>query len=140
MKQHFRPEFINRLDEIVIFDILTKEAIKEIVEIEINKVRERLQEKSIKLELTPDVYEYLAKEGYTPQYGARPLKRLIQNKMLTPVASLIIDAGLSANGTVVIGVKKGDKPGDATEFTFEVKKGKKAGMTRESVMSGRARV
>lgn len=117
LKDYFRPEFLNRLDEIVIFDILSPKAIKTIVEQQVDLVKERLAEKDIKLDVEPSVMEYLAKEGYNPQYGARPLKRLIQNKILTPVASMMISEGVMEGGTVTVGIK--DK-----EFSFDVKKKK----------------
>jgi ATP-dependent Clp protease ATP-binding subunit ClpB len=104
LKEFFRPEFLNRIDDIVVFDILTKEAIKKIVEIQVNQVKERLSAKEIMLDISSEVYEYLAKEGYSPQYGARPLKRLIQNKILTPVASMIISKGIMKGGVVTIGI------------------------------------
>ncbi|OGG47437.1 ATP-dependent chaperone ClpB, partial [Candidatus Kaiserbacteria bacterium RIFCSPHIGHO2_01_FULL_49_13] len=88
LKDYFRPEFLNRLDEIVIFNILSQEAVKRIVKLQIDIVKNRLKGKDIELEIAPEVLNFLAKEGYNPQYGARPLKRLIQNKILTPVASL----------------------------------------------------
>lgn len=106
LKDHFRPEFLNRIDEIVLFDILSPEAIKNIVDIELQKVRARLLDKEITLELSDEVLSYLAKEGYDPHYGARPLKRLIQNKILTPMASLIISEGISKGATVSVSVKK----------------------------------
>ncbi|HEY1036982.1 MAG TPA: AAA family ATPase, partial [Candidatus Paceibacterota bacterium] len=104
LKEHFRPEFINRLDEIVIFDILSQEAIRNIVSIELEKVKARLGDKDIKLEFSEPAIQYLAKEGYNPQYGARPLKRLIQNKILNQMASLIIDQSVVRGGTVTIGI------------------------------------
>ncbi len=115
MKEHFRPEFLNRLDDVIVFDILSQESIKEIVEIQVNIVKERLSAKGIMFEVSPAVVEYLAKEGYNPQYGARPLKRLIQDKIMTPVASLMISRGLMRGGSIFIGMKDG-------EFTFDVKK------------------
>ena len=105
LKDYFRPEFLNRLDEIIIFDILSPEAIKEIVRIQIGMTKKRLLEKEIKLNLSTDVFAYLAKEGYNPQYGARPLKRIIQNKILTPVASLMISRGVLRGGTVSVDMK-----------------------------------
>ncbi len=117
LKEYFRPEFLNRLDDIIIFDILNEEAIKEIVGIQVDIVKERLEQKGIKLEVDGSVLSYLAKEGYNPQYGARPLKRIIQNKIMTPVASLMISRGVVKGGTIAVGMK-------GAEFTFEVKKGK----------------
>ena len=90
MKDHFRPEFINRLDEIIVFDILSEEAIKEIVNLRVNVVKDRLLTKEIDFKISDEALSYLAKEGYNPHYGARPLNRLIQNKILNPVANFII--------------------------------------------------
>ena len=118
LKDHFRPEFLNRLDDIIIFDILSQDAIKEIVRIQVDIVRERLLAKEIKLEVSSEVLSYLAKEGYNPHYGARPLKRLIQSKILTPIASLMISKGVTKDGVVSVSLK-------GEEFNFEVKKGKK---------------
>jgi ATP-dependent Clp protease ATP-binding subunit ClpB len=143
LKEHFRPEFLNRLDEIVIFDILSPEAIKNIVSIELEKVKARLAEKDIKLEFAQSAIDYLAKEGYNPQYGARPLKRLIQNKILNTVASLIIEQSVTRGGTIKVGFdpKKGDKNSlgiSSGDFVLEVKKGKKTekgSSSRESLVA-----
>jgi ATP-dependent Clp protease ATP-binding subunit ClpC len=141
LKEHFRPEFLNRLDEIVIFDILSPDSIRKIVEIELDKVKARLTDKEIKLEFSEAAIGYLAKEGYDPHYGARPLKRLIQNKILNKVASLIIEQGILRGGTVQIGFNpKGGETliGDIKtgEFTFEVKKGKKNVTQKENSLVG----
>jgi len=118
LKDKFRPEFLNRLDDIIVFDVLSTEAIKEIVTIQVQHVIDRLEGKNIALKVSAPALEYLAKEGYDPHYGARPLKRLIQNKILNPLASLIITQGLNDNVAVTVGYKK-----DA--FTFDVKQGRK---------------
>jgi len=118
LKDFFRPEFLNRLDDIIIFDILSEESIRKIVHIQLEEVKERLAIKEISLDISEKAIEYLAKNGYNPQYGARPLKRLIQNKILNPVASMIISQGLIKGGTVIIGMKN-------DELTFDVKKGKR---------------
>ena len=97
---------------------------RKIVDIQIDLVKARLAEKEIRLEVDTDVLEYLAKDGYNPQYGARPIRRLIQTKILTPVASLMISQGVMRGGTVVVGMKKG-KDVPAGELSFEVKKGRK---------------
>ena len=127
MKDFFRPEFLNRVDDIVIFDILPMEAIREIVKIQIDLVRERLAIKEISLELTDEAYEYLAKEGYNPQYGARPLKRVIQNKILNQVASFIISKKILKKGVVSISVKEG-------EFVFDIKKGRGGAIIEASIL------
>ncbi|TAL48983.1 AAA family ATPase [Patescibacteria group bacterium] len=127
VKDHFRPEFLNRLDDIIVFNILSPDAVRRIVEIQIAQVKERLNQKEIVLEITPATLALLAKEGYSPQYGARPLKRLIQNKILTPVASLMVSKGIMKGGTVTVGVK-------GSEFTFDVKKGRRGSLWTEGVV------
>ncbi len=125
LKDFFKPEFLNRLDDVIVFDILPPDAIAKIVEIQVEEVKKRLTAKEISVEISPDAYAYLAKEGYSPQYGARTLKRLIQNKILNPLASLLISQGLAEGGAVAIGMKDG-------EISFEVKN------TGGRVKSGRA--
>jgi len=120
LKEHFRPEFLNRLDDIIIFDILSREAIKEIVNIQIEIIKKRLAEKEIDLEVTESVLELLTKEGYNPQYGARPLKRLIQDKILNPVASMMISNKVLSGGTVLVDVRNGN-------FAFDIKRSKRSG-------------
>jgi len=131
LKDHFRPEFLNRLDDIVVFDILSREAIADIVKIQVDIVRERLAQKDIKLVLSKDVFDHLSKEGYNPQYGARPLKRLIQTKILNPIASLMISKGIAKGGEVKVDMKAG-------EFTFSVKKGKNGLFVTESFVNRNA--
>mgnify|MGYP001618545854 FL=1 len=116
MKDHFRPEFINRLDEIIVFDILSEEAIKEIVSLRVNVVKERLLVKDISFKISDEALSYLAKEGYDPHFGARPLNRLIQNKILNTVAMRIISNDIGKGDTVVVTVKDG-------ELVIETKKG-----------------
>ncbi|MCF7815561.1 MAG: Flp pilus assembly complex ATPase component TadA [Candidatus Pacebacteria bacterium] len=106
LKNFFRPEFLNRLDEIIIFDILSKETIRDIVSIQVQMVIDRLAQKEIKLSVTTDVLDYIAKEGYDPRFGARPLKRVIQSKILTPVASMMVDEGMLRGGNVSVSMKK----------------------------------
>jgi ATP-dependent Clp protease ATP-binding subunit ClpC len=128
LKEHFRPEFLNRLDDIVIFDILSKEAIRKIVKIQIEEVKGRLDEKGIDITVSPKVIKYLGEEGYDPSYGARPLKRLIQTKILNPLAQLIIKRQVISGQSIKVGIKK-------DEFIFDVKKGKKVtSISAESAM------
>ncbi|PIP69133.1 type VI secretion system ATPase TssH [Candidatus Nomurabacteria bacterium CG_4_9_14_0_2_um_filter_32_10] len=108
MKDHFRPEFINRLDEIIVFDILSPEAIKEIVNLRMKVVKGRLSVKDIDFRISDEALSYLAKEGYDPHYGARPLNRLIQNKILNPVATLIISNNVKKGDTVNVSVKNNE--------------------------------
>lgn len=108
LKDYFRPEFLNRLDEIIIFDSLSAEVLQNIVKIQIDLVRERLLGKGIKLSVSSEVAAFLAKEGYNPEYGARPLKRLIQNKILNPVAELLIAKKIPMGGTAQVTLQKGE--------------------------------
>lgn len=117
LKDYFRPEFLNRLDEIIIFDILSHAAVAEIVKMQMKEVTERLAVKEISLSVSPEVYELLAKEGYNPQYGARPLKRLIQSKILNPIATQIISNGLGKGGSISVVRKNND-------VHFDVRKGR----------------
>ncbi|HYC83282.1 MAG TPA: AAA family ATPase [Candidatus Paceibacterota bacterium] len=107
LKEHFRPEFLNRLDEIIVFEPLKEEVIREIVDIQLKQVAERLSAKGISLEIAPEVLSYLGKEGYTPEYGARPLKRLIQTRILNPVAEFIIARRVENGGIVSVEIKNG---------------------------------
>jgi len=115
LKDHFRPEFLNRLDDIVIFDVLGKAVLADIVEKQVAEVVARLGGKRITLSLSPEVRAWLAEKGYNPQYGARPLKRVIQDKILTPIATLMVGQGVMEGGTVNVTMKNG-------EPHFEVKK------------------
>ncbi|MEK7176931.1 MAG: AAA family ATPase [Patescibacteria group bacterium] len=134
LKEHFRPEFLNRLDDIIVFDILSKEAIKDIVNIQVEIIKKRLMDKEISLKVSEEVLELLSKEGYNPQYGARPLKRLIQEKILNPVASMMISNKVLSGGTVMVELVLG-------KFSFDVKKSKRSGSVstisagKESVLS-----
>ena len=128
LKDYFRPEFLNRLDDIIVFDILSQKAIRKIVDIQIEQIRERLSVKEIKLDISIPALELLSREGYNPQYGARPLRRLIQTKILNPIASMIISKGLERGGTVIIGEKN-------KELTFEVKKGRKGMIVEKDIVA-----
>ena len=129
LKDSFRPEFLNRIDEIIIFNILSPDAVKEIVGIQVKEVVERLAGKDITLAINPAVYNYLAKEGYNPHYGARPLRRLIQDKILTKVASLMVSRGVLQGGTITVDVSP------KKEFTFDVKKGSRTRGIKVPAMS-----
>ncbi len=107
LKSYFRPEFLNRLDEIIIFNPLSAEVIQEIVSLQLSLVAERLSKKGIMLKIAPEVLSYLTREGYTPEYGARPLKRLIQTKLLNPIAEFIIARKVEGGGEVMVAIKDG---------------------------------
>ncbi|GFO69347.1 chaperone protein ClpB [Geomonas limicola] len=100
LKEHFKPEFLNRVDEIVIYHALPLERIKEIVVIQLGSLTKRLEEKGILLEVTDGAREVLAQEGYDPAYGARPLKRALQRKIQDPLALMLL-AGEFVSGDLV---------------------------------------
>ena len=118
MRQQFRPEFLNRVDEIVVFHSLSREDLKEIVEIQLERLRARLAERHIEIELTGPAREHIAASGYDPNYGARPLKRVIQKELETPIGRLLLKGDLSDGQTVVV-----DQDRTRGELKFEVKTG-----------------
>jgi len=100
LRQHFRPEFLNRIDEIVVFHALTEEQLKSIVEIQLDRVRERLADRRIGLEMSDEAKAHLVHVGYEPAYGARPLKRAVQREVETPLGRKIL-AGEVRDGDLV---------------------------------------
>ncbi len=126
LKQFFRPEFLNRLDEIITFEILSPETISQIVDLQVAEVVKRLAKKEIVLSVSKEVCEFLAKEGYDPKFGARPLRRIIQSKILTPVANMMVGEGMLQGGTVKVTLKKG-------ELDFEIKKKQRTNLKRPAV-------
>jgi ATP-dependent Clp protease ATP-binding subunit ClpB len=102
LQAHFRPEFLNRVDEIVVFHPLTRSDLVEIVDIQLAKVAELLQERNLKLEVDQSAREYLAEEGYDPDFGARPLKRTIQREVQDPMAIKVVSGEIGEGDTVHI--------------------------------------
>jgi len=107
LKGSFRPEFINRIDEIIVFEKLKKDELTHIADIIIRDIQIRLDEKNIKISLTESAIELLIEEGYDEEFGARPLKRLIQRKIENEISSMIISKTLSKNATIKINSKDG---------------------------------
>jgi ATP-dependent Clp protease ATP-binding subunit ClpB len=105
---HFRPEFINRLDDIVEFAPLTREQIGEIVDLQVARVIERVREREIELELTDEARTLLGNLGYDPTYGARPLKRVIQKRLVDPLALAILEGRFAAGDTVLVDASEGE--------------------------------
>lgn len=100
LKHYFRPEFINRIDHVVVFKPLTKEHMKQIVEIMLKRLEGRLKDRNIRLTITDAAKEYLAEKGYDPTFGARPLRRLIEREIETPLARMIIAGEVKEGQTV----------------------------------------
>ena len=108
LKNHFRPEFLNRIDETVLFLPLRRDQMSKIVELQLDHLRERLAERKITLDLTPEARNFVADEAYDPVYGARPLKRYVQHNIETPLARLIIAGTIRDGQHVSVGVKNNE--------------------------------
>ncbi len=108
LRQHFRPEFLNRIDDIVIFRRLEPEHVREILDIQVEKLRRMLAEKKIDMELTAAAREFLADEGYDREYGARPLARVVQKRLQNPVAIQILSGEVEPGDKVKVDVKDGE--------------------------------
>lgn len=114
LRRHFRPEFLNRLDEIIMFKPLTKDNIEMILQLLVEELNQRLADKEIKIELSQAAKEYIADNGYDPMYGARPLKRYLQKNVETLAARLILSDGVRAEDVILIDV-------EANNLTAKVK-------------------
>jgi len=104
LKSTFRPEFLNRIDEIIIFSPLSKEQMREIVDLQVQEVRDRLQEHAIEINLTDKAREWLAEKGYDPVFGARPLKRAIQKYVESPLSVHILGGEFTDGDTIIVDV------------------------------------
>ena len=102
VRSYFRPEFVNRIDEIVVFDPLGRDEISQIVDIQLGSLRRRLDERGLAIELTDEARAYLANKGYEPAFGARPLKRLIQREIQDPLAMRLLAGEVRDGQTVTI--------------------------------------
>jgi ATP-dependent Clp protease ATP-binding subunit ClpB len=107
LREHFRPEFLNRVDEIIIFDRLTDEDLKKIVDIQLARLTKRLAQQNITLKLTDSAKTVIAREGYDPVYGARPLKRAIQRYLLDPLSINILEGKFGEGQTIIADAKDG---------------------------------
>jgi ATP-dependent Clp protease ATP-binding subunit ClpB len=102
LRQSFRPEFLNRVDEVVVFHPLTRDELRKIVDIQLIRLRQRLEERKIDLELTDRARDYLAEHGYDPSYGARPLKRIIQRELETALGRKLISGEIRDGSRVKV--------------------------------------
>jgi len=107
LRSTFRPEFLNRIDEIIIFSALGHEEIKKIIDIQMGFLGKRLENNKITLELTDEAKEFLANTGFDPVYGARPLKRTIQHLIQDPLAMKILEGAIQEGNHVKVGLKEG---------------------------------
>ena len=108
LRQHFRPEFLNRIDDTIIFERLDEAELTRIVDIQLHKVRKRLEQKGLSLELTPEAAALIASQGYDPIYGARPLKRAIQNYLLDALSIKLLEGSFVEGDTILVEEKKGE--------------------------------
>jgi ATP-dependent Clp protease ATP-binding subunit ClpB len=131
LRAHFRPEFLNRVDDIVLFKPLTLEEIERIVDLQVDSVRGRLAERGMGLELTAAARELIAREGYDPVYGARPLKRFIQREVETRIGRALL-SGEILEGTVILV----DAEGDDLIVSWRDREGSDAAEPRETVEAG----
>ena len=121
LKDTFRPEFLNRLDEIVVFDTLSRDAITQIIKLQLKEVSERLALKDITLKLSPQAIEAIIESGYDPAYGARPLRRALQTHVLNPLAASMIAQGEEVGGTFRV-----DWKNQEFSYSFRSKKSRKS--------------
>jgi len=118
VKGHFRPEFLNRIDEAVVFHSLDAKNIASIAKIQLQHLEKRLEEMDLRMEVKPAALEEIAKVGFDPLFGARPLKRAIQQRIENPLSMLILEGRFEPKSTVVIDVDPIQAPGEF-KFTFE---------------------
>src|SRR5207253_10873155 len=111
LRQHFLPEFLNRIDEVIVFHPLGREELHEIVELQLNRLTKQLAESKYDLEVTPAAKDLLTQQGYDPVYGARPLKRVIQQRLQNNLANEILSGRFTEGSRIVVDAKDG-------EFTF----------------------
>ena len=102
LKRTFRPEFLNRIDEVIIFHVLNREQIKSIVDLQMKEIAVRLKEHEIEIELTETAREWLAKEGFDPQFGARPLRRMLQRKVESPLSRRLLEKEFNKGDGIVV--------------------------------------
>ncbi len=115
LRRHFRPEFLNRVDDVILFHGLEREHLEQIVEIQIKRVSQRLADQKLQLDLDGDAKRMLAREGYDPVFGARPLKRVIQRKILDALALEMLAGRFQAGDRIHAAVS----PADDTQLVFE---------------------
>jgi ATP-dependent Clp protease ATP-binding subunit ClpB len=108
LRGHFRPEFLNRVDDIVLFKPLVQDEIEQIVELMLDELRERLAERRIALEVSEDARGVIAKEGFDPVYGARPLRRFIARELETRIGRVLLADEVPDGSMILIGVRDGE--------------------------------
>lgn len=110
VNRHFAPELVNRIDEMIIFNPLSPEVLREIVDVRLGELQERIEDKRLFIEVTEEAKDYLAKFGYSRAYGARPLNRLIQKKIMQPLAQLVVSAKVKPGDKIRVQLRPGAEP------------------------------
>jgi ATP-dependent Clp protease ATP-binding subunit ClpB len=116
VRGHFRPEFLNRLDEIILFHRLTRSNMDKIVEIQIGRLQKLLSDRKVEIHLDKRALEWLAQAGYDPVYGARPLKRVIQRRLQDPLAQLILEGKIPDGSKIRVSTGKSGLTINGQEF------------------------
>ncbi len=116
IEKYFRPEFLNRLDDVIVFHALTKDNLKQIVDIELSKVRSRLADRGLELVLSDEAKEFIIDKGYNPDYGARPLRRAIENMVEDPLSEEILRGTFKGKDTITVRVETTD---DVKQIKFD---------------------
>jgi ATP-dependent Clp protease ATP-binding subunit ClpC len=129
LRSHFRPEFLNRIDEIIVFRALTEEQVIQIAELLLDRVRRRLRSQRIDLTFTPEAEALLADRGYDPEFGARPLQRTIQRLVENPLSRMLLDGGIQEGDAVTVGVVDGGLDFDVRRPAGSEKEGEKSRQT-----------
>jgi ATP-dependent Clp protease ATP-binding subunit ClpC len=116
IEKYFRPEFLNRLDDVIVFHSLNKQDLKQIVDIELSKIRGRMADRGLELVLTDEAKDFLIAKGYNPDYGARPLRRAIENMIENPLSEEILRGSFTGKNTIIVEV---EGEGDSKRLKFQ---------------------
>ncbi len=108
LREHFRPEFLNRIDDVIVFHRLGEEQIRQVLDIQLNGLRHILEGRKLKLDVSPEAADLLSREGYDPDYGARPLSRVIQNRLQNPIAEKILEGVYQDGDTIYVAARDGN--------------------------------
>ena len=108
IKTMMRPEFLNRIDEIITFEQLTKDDIRQILHLQMNILRDKLADSGVKISFSEDFENYMTNEGYDPAYGARPIKRLMQRELINIIAKKILEGKVTKGSELTVDVKNGE--------------------------------
>jgi len=129
LRGHFRPEFLNRIDEVIVFRALTKEQVVQIAGLLLDKVARRLRAQHIEVQFNDEAVEYLAERGFDPEFGARPLRRTIQRQLENELSKLLLEGKLSEGDSVAVGVKDGRLSFDVSKKVVDISEAEAAGST-----------